>query len=62
MDSSGALTRSYDAATGQPLWTVLEPPTRRGDGANAIGVAPDGSRVYVTGERIRDYRTSAIET
>ena len=43
-------TIAYDAATGTQRWlTRYDGPVRGDDGASAIGIAPDGSRLYVTG-------------
>jgi hypothetical protein len=65
-------TVAYDATTGTKLWVrrfdggAPVPPdaTNQGDIAHALGVSPDGSRVFVTGESIgsgnaTDYLTIA---
>ena len=59
------LTVAYRAGTGAELWKArYDGPTSRDDQANAMGVSPDGSSVYVTGfsdgsNRKRDYVTIA---
>ena len=62
-------TIAYDASTGQRLWLrrYNGPANDYGDGANALGVGPDGSKVYVTGESAGstsngDYATVAYGT
>ena len=43
-------TIAYDAATGTQRWlTRYYGPVRGDDGASAIAIAPDGSRLFVTG-------------
>jgi len=43
-------TAAYDAATGTQLWqSSYDGPAHGQDGANALAVSPDGSRVYVGG-------------
>jgi outer membrane protein assembly factor BamB len=61
-------TVAYEAATGKELWTARFVPRTRGyDAALAIGVNPDGSRVFVTGYASRpgtansDYATVAYD-
>jgi hypothetical protein len=60
-------TIAYDAATGAELWKArYDGPTHREDQANAMGVSPDGSSVYVTGfsdgsNRKRDFVTLAYK-
>jgi len=44
--SGGYLTTAYDAICGAMLWTTRG---RVAGGANALGVSPDGSLVFVTG-------------
>ena len=56
---------AYDATTGTELWVRrFNGPANQGDIAHALGVSPDGSRVFVTGESIgsgnaSDYLTIA---
>ena len=58
-------TVAYDATTGTELWVRrFNGATNQGDIAHALGVSPDGSRVFVTGESIgsgnaSDYLTIA---
>ena len=69
-DGSGGFdyaTIAYDAATGTQLWVKrYNGPENLGNVANALGVSPDGSRVFVTGESIgsgsdSDYATVAYD-
>jgi sugar lactone lactonase YvrE len=61
-------TIAYDATTGDPLWTKrFDDPETADDVANALGVSPDGSTVFVTGygrsaSTDFDYQTVAIDT
>jgi WD40 repeat protein len=61
------LTVAYDADTGAELWKArYDGPTGREDQANAIGVSPDGSSLYVAGfsdgsNRKRDFITVAYK-
>ena len=55
---------AYDAATGARVWSTRY--TRSGnDSANALGVSPDGSQVFVTGDSYgstsADYATVAYD-
>lgn len=44
------LTMAYDAASGERLWTAVHAGAAGGDdGAYALALAPDGSRLFVTG-------------
>ena len=58
-------TIAYNAGTGAELWKArYDGPTHRKDQANAMGVSPNGSSVYVTGfsdgsNRKRDFVTIA---
>ena len=60
-------TIAYDAATGQPQWTqIYNGPDNGFDGAFSVAVAPDGSRVFVTGRSAGsgtsgDYATIAYD-
>jgi DNA-binding beta-propeller fold protein YncE len=63
------VTIAYDAATGARLWVArYEGPTNEDDGARALAVSPDGSRLFVTGEAggpdpaPLDYLTVAYDT
>ena len=69
-DGSGGFdyaTIAYDAATGTQLWVKrYDGPENLGNVANALGVSPDGSRVFVTGESVGsgsefDYATVAYD-
>jgi hypothetical protein len=67
--SSGAdyATIAYDAATGARQWVVrYNDPIDSGDDAHSVGVSPDGTRVFVTGESYgpslaTDYATIAYD-
>jgi DNA-binding beta-propeller fold protein YncE len=48
--SNAFLLRSYQAGTGHVLWTSLYHGPGVGGTATALGVSPDGSNVYVTGQ------------
>lgn len=65
-------TVAYSATDGSPLWdTRYNGPANGSDLASALGVSPDGNRVYVTGRSPRvgpfdiddyDYTTLAIDS
>ena len=49
--STDYATRAYDASTGATMWTSrYDGPAHESDEALAIGVSPDGSMVFVTGD------------
>jgi PQQ-like domain len=60
-------TVAYDAATGTEVWVDrYDGPNTGGDKATALGVSPDGSAVFVTGQSRgatshRDYTTVAYD-
>ena len=60
-------TLAYDAATGAPLWLMrYNGPAGREDEANGLAVAPDGTKVFVTGSSVSslggdDYLTLAYQ-
>ena len=60
-------TNAYDAATGKPLWSRrYDGPGSLDDVADALGVSPDGSKVFVTGYSagptgLPDYATQAYD-
>jgi 3D (Asp-Asp-Asp) domain-containing protein len=63
------VTFAYDAATGSRLWrNIYNGPADRTDIPSAIGVSPDGSRVFVTGYTTvpisfsYDYATIALDS
>jgi DNA-binding beta-propeller fold protein YncE len=49
----GAATVAYNAADGHQQWAVFS----RGETASAIGVSPDGTKVFVTGYQLFDVAT-----
>ena len=61
-------TVAYDTATGGELWVErYDGPANDDDSADALGVGPDGSKVFVTGSSVGsssedDYATVAYET
>jgi PQQ-like domain len=60
-------TIAYDAATGGQLWVELyDGPASDHDASFSVGVSPDGSRVFVTGDSVglgtgHDYLTIAYD-
>jgi PQQ-like domain len=73
-DSDGGMKSNYDFATvaydvqsGKQIWVArYNGPTNREDGAEAIGLSGDGTRVYVTGAIVGkktggDYATLAYD-
>ena len=67
LTSNDYTTVTYDASTGAKLWTRrYDGPGGRSDTATALGVSPDGLRVFVTGYCVgttsgRDYATVAYK-
>ena len=65
--TSAYATLAYDASTGAQLWVKrYDGPRDGGDGATALGVSPDGSKVFVTGVSVgltgtSDYATGAYD-
>jgi DNA-binding beta-propeller fold protein YncE len=58
----GFATIAYEAGTGVQQWVARYHPGRRGDDvARALGVSPDGSRVYVAGIARGRYRVVAYD-
>ena len=61
------VTLAYDAATGALLWQMsYNGPANQDDAAYAVGVSPDGTKVYVTGGSVgatpyNDYATVAYD-
>jgi DNA-binding beta-propeller fold protein YncE len=54
-------TLAYDAATGAQLWTArYDGAANRDDYPSAIGVSPDGTRVYVTGTSQESSRPKVV--
>ena len=51
--SNSFLLRSYQAGTGRVLWTSLFHGPGVGGTATAVGLSPDGSSIYVTGQNSR---------
>jgi len=56
-------TVAYNAGTGAVIWTKRYhgPQPGGGDGASALTVSPDGSKVFVTGQSGFDYATIAYK-
>ncbi|MGH2556387.1 MAG: S8 family serine peptidase [Actinomycetota bacterium] len=55
-------TVAYDASTGAERWVKrYDGPSSHNDGAEALGVSPDGSTVFVTGSTDVDYATVAYD-
>jgi len=68
VDNDAYATFALDLSSGRRLWTAMyRGPSGGGDEARAIGVSPDGSRVFVTGESVGqsgtndDYATIAYD-
>jgi outer membrane protein assembly factor BamB len=53
------LTVAYDQSTGAPLWQTTYDATRNDEYATHVAVAPDSSRVFVTGVSGPAYGTVA---
>jgi WD40 repeat protein len=64
-DGPSYATLAYDAGTGAKLWlSRYDGPGPRSDAAAALGVSPDGTKVFVTGQSARfhtDYGTVAYD-
>lgn len=58
------ITAAYDASTGTELWSTRfdsHDDAEPGDNASSIGVSPDGTKVFVTGDTTNEFATLAYD-